>query len=113
MFLKERDRIIAAQAEQIRLLTAEVAKLMTGIDRVEVQVDVMQAQVSDKDVAFTTKKMEAEELRVEANRLQALLKEVSAREYAMDSATKQNAELLKLLQQSEKNNLEVSLMRRR
>ena len=45
IFLKERDRIIAAQSEQIRLLTAEVAKLMTGIDRVEVQVDVMQAQV--------------------------------------------------------------------
>ena len=64
-------------------------------------------QVSDKDLAFTTKKLEAEELRAEAARLAALLKEVSAREYAMDSATKQNSEILKLLQQSEKNNAEV------
>ena len=45
VFLKERDRIIAVQSDQIRLLTAEVAKLMSGIDRVEVQVDVMQSQV--------------------------------------------------------------------
>ncbi len=67
----------------------------------------MQSQVTDRDAAFTSKKLEAEELRGEANRLQQLLKEVSAKEFAMDNATKQNSELLKLLQQAEKNALAV------
>jgi hypothetical protein len=47
--------------------------------------------------------VEADELRTEVNRLQQLLKEVSAKEFAMDSATKQNAEILKLLKQAEAN----------
>ena len=64
-------------------------------------------QVSDKDIAFTSKKLEAEELKAEVHRLATLLKEVSAKEYAMDNATKQNSELLKLLQASEKRNEEV------
>jgi hypothetical protein len=57
VFLKERDRVIAVQADQIRLLTAQVAKLMGGIDKVEDQVDIMQTQVFDRDSAFVAKKV--------------------------------------------------------
>ncbi len=44
---------------------------------------------------------EADELRAEVQRLNQLLKEVNAKEFAMDSATKQNTDLLKLLMKTE------------
>lgn len=101
MFLQQRDAIIVRQEEQIKMLTGRVDSLMGGIDKVEDQVTLMQTQVFRSDEAFAEKREEAEELRTEVLRLNALLKEVSAREFAMDAATKQNADLLKVLMQTE------------
>ena len=51
---------------------------------------------------------EAEELRAEVLRLSQVLKEANAKEFAMDNATKQNSELLKLLMKSETEAAEVN-----
>lgn len=45
--------------------------------------------------------IEAEEMRAEVLRLNQQLKEANAKEFALDSATKQNSELLKLLMKTE------------
>lgn len=50
---------------------------------------------------------EADDLRAEVQRLNQALKEVSAKEFAMDSATKQNTDLLKLLMKTEADVEEV------
>ena len=54
---------------------------------------------------------EADDLRAEVQRLNQVLKEVSAKEYAMDSATKQNTDLLKLLMKTETDFEEVCFCR--
>ncbi|CAE7943448.1 unnamed protein product, partial [Symbiodinium sp. KB8] len=82
VLLEERDRAITTQAERIKLLTEAHGKVYGEVDSLEAEITKLQQRLVDKEG-------------------EAMKYKVEGREFAMDQATKQNTELLKLLQEAE------------
>jgi chromosome segregation ATPase len=96
-----RDDALAVKDTQIALINKNNQSLRENIEQLETEIERMQADMVIKDRAYSKLRLEKEALEDEAVELKRACEVKEGKDVAMEVATKQNVQLLQLLQQTE------------
>lgn len=100
--LRARDELLVAKDRQIGILNRKIEELTGQLDVVEDELNHLQEDLVARDIAYNKKKTEAAEYLAEVKALTRSLQEQRGRDIAVDTAARQNQQLLQLLEAAEK-----------
>lgn len=99
--LQERDNAITAEKQQVQLLTNSNASLVENLNAVEKELEAMQEDLIAKDQDVAELRQQLKDSQRETAAVERELKKHAGRDFVVDQATRQNTDLLQLLEQAE------------